>query len=266
MKRSLILGIVLAVFAAAITSAGLLLANGPTDPPKGTADKALKPSEVRKLPDGQLATSLRLPYDHGRFRITDPSGEYHYCVDESGRKRIDQLTRTYTRDAVSGGKEAAEPQAADGLDARMETVAKVDDLKSHDLYALPGFVPEGWNLAHAETLEVAYDDGSHEDTSFYASYDQPGYFYIDVRRFVIPAGCQFEVQDIGRVPDSQHAITLTSLNGQRAVIQHQAPGEKIQATLQVMFIEGDVVTLVESVAMDLDELIKVAESLMKRGS
>lgn len=87
-----------------------------------------------------------------------------------------------------------------------------------------------------------------------------------MRRFVIPADCQFEVQDIGRATESQHAITLTTLQGEPAVIQHQAPGQKIQATLQVMFIEGNVVTLVESVAIDLDDLTKVAQSLMKGGS
>jgi hypothetical protein len=127
-------------------------------------------------------------------------------------------------------------------------------------------MPEGWELAGAETFEIDYDDGSHDDTSFHATYDQPGHFYIDIRRFVIPADCQFEVSDLGRVADSQHATTLTSLRGQPAVIQHQAPGEKIQATLQVMFIEGNVVTLVESVAEDLDQLIKVAESLMTKES
>lgn len=68
MRRSLVLGVVLAVFASAITSAGLLMASGPGDPPKGsTPDKALAPDEVTKLPEGQLATSLKLPYDYGRF-------------------------------------------------------------------------------------------------------------------------------------------------------------------------------------------------------
>jgi hypothetical protein len=263
-RRLLIPGILLAVVASAITSVGVLMASGPSDPPKGsTADKALTPNEVTKLPDGQLATSLKLPYDYGRFRIADPAGQYHYCVDESGRKRADQLTKTYSRDAVSGAQYAPAPQIADG---RVQTVTNVVDLQTNSLYALPSYMPAGWKLANAETFEVTYDDGSHEDTSFYAHYDQPGYFYIDVRRFVIPAGCQFEVQDIGRVPDSQHAITLTTLQGEPAVIQHQAPGQKIQATLQVMFIEGNVVTLVESVAIDLDDLTRVAQSLMKGGS
>jgi hypothetical protein len=266
MKRSLAAGIILAVVASAITSAGLLLADGPTDLERGFADKALKPSEVTKLPDGELATALTLPYDFGRFRITDPSSAYQYCVDESGRKRTDQLTKTYARDGSTGAQGASVSQAADGPEGRMEAVTKLDDLESHDLFALPGFVPKGWDLAYAETFEVGFADGSHEDGGFHASYDQPGHFYIDVRRFAIPAGCHFEVQDIGRVPDSQHAITLTSLQGQPAVIQHQAPGERIQATLQIMFIQGNIVTIVESVAMDLDELTKVAESLAEGGS
>lgn len=264
MRRSLIAGVLLAVLASAVTSVGLLLAQGSSDPEKGTADKALKPAEVTKLPDGETATELKLPYDFGRFRITDPSGEYHYCVDDSGRARTDQVTSIWTREDLAD-LNGPVPRS-EGLEGRTETAARIDDLESHALFALPAWMPDGWSLARVETFEATFNDGTSEDASFYASYDQPGYFYIDVRRFVIPSDCQLEVQDIGRVADSQHAITLTSLNGQPAVIQHQAPGEKIQATLQVMFIEGDVVTLVESVAIDLDDLTKVAQSLMKEGS
>jgi|FLYL01.1.fsa_nt_gi hypothetical protein len=260
MKRRWVLALVIPVLGASVAGGAMLAIGGGQDPPKREARNALRPDEVRKLPEGQSTTALALPYEFGRFRITSPDAPYEYCEDTSGATRVRQVTRFLPR--------PDQPRPADvssGPEGDFVIVDSVDQLKDHALFVQPRYVPKGWTLASAEALTIHWSDGRVEDASLLLNYEQPGHFYLSVRRYTVPDGCMLQVPDVGRVPASQHALTLSDLDGVPAVIQHQAPGEKIQATLKVTFIQDNVVTEVESVAIDLDELISVARSIAKEG-
>lgn len=233
------------------------MGQGGEDAPKGPASKALKPSEVTKLPRGTPVRSLALPHDYGRFRIIPPQTAPEYCTDPRGRSRVKQVTK------VLPPMDTAVPQGTlAGPEGDIVVVRSLDELRGHALFIQPSYMPPGWQLGGAEAFSITWDDGSHQDASFSLYYQQPGHFDIGIRRFVIPADCQLNLVDIGRARGFQHALTLSEIRGVPVVIQHQAPGEKIQATLQVTFIIGDTVTMVEGVAIDLDELLKIADALI----
>ena len=94
------------------------------------------------------------------------------------------------------------------------------------------------------------------------NYTKPGEFYLRITRFSIGPDCQYELIDPSRSPGLQHALTLSAIRGVPVVVQHQQPGEKIQAVLQVNYVANDAVTTVEVVAFDLDELMKIADALI----
>lgn len=257
MKTSLFLALILAAIGASVATSVVILAEGPDDPTKSEASEALRPDQVVKLPAGQSASNApALPYDYGRFRIVSPDADYHYCQDHAGLTRTDQETTVFT-----GGDEGA-TQATSGSH-RIMPVSSLTSLRSNRLFKLPSFMPAGWTPAYAEALSITWSDGTNADTNFSVRYEKPKQFYISVRRFLIPPDCRLEVTDLGRAPASLHAVTLSSIEDVPVVIRHQAPGKKVQAVLQVTFIEGDVVTTVESVASDLDDLINIARSMIK---
>ena len=242
MTKRVVLGILLAVVASTITASTIVVlgqGGGQRDEvPFGPA-KALKPSELTKIPPGTPQADLTLPVDYGRFHIRAPGSGISELVYAPG------LSPPPGVEAVRG-------------DAR--TSDTLDDFRDHDLFIEPLYIPAGWQLTWAHAGTVIWDDGSHIDSEFRLRYDRPDYFYIDIARFLLAPDAQIELLE--HQPSSQHAYTLGEIRGVPVVFQHQAPGERIQAILQVHFVTGDVVTLIESVAIDFDELIKIADALI----
>jgi len=232
MSKRIVLGVLLAVVASAITAGAVVVVRQQGEgrtvvegyiPP----EKALKPGEM-KPPPGTPAASLALPLDYGRFRIL-AEGVSDYIPDSPpppGVKKADHDVRQ-----------------SDSL----------DEFRDHDLFIEPPYIPAGWELigAHAET--VIWDDGSHTDSMFGVAYHRPQYFDIRINRFHIAPEGQVEL----RAPPAggQDALILNEIRGHPAVFLYQGP-------LQVHFVIDSVLTYVEGVAIDFDELIKIADALI----
>ena len=244
MKR-LILGVFLAVVASAITAGAVIVVGqhgGGQEPPEEVyipPVKALKPSELTKIPAGTPVAELTLPMDYGRFHIL-PAGSAPDVYAPSPPR-------------PPGLKRAGED---------MNTSDTLDEFRDHELFIEPPYIPAGWELTWAHAEAVLWDDGSRWDTAFRLQYDRPEYFYIRIARFLIDPDGQVELIGHPAEGNIRFAYTLSEIRGVPVVYQHQAPGERIQALLQVHFVTDNVVTFIESVAIDFDELIKIADALI----
>jgi hypothetical protein len=240
MKR-IALGIFLAVVASAITAGAVAVVGqqgGGEEPPvEGyiPPTKALKPSELTKIPPGTPVAELTLPVDYGPFRIIPQGSAPSFCGL-----------------AAAAGVEKA------GMDVTESDT--LDDFRDHDLFIEPPYIPAGWELTEAHAETVIWDDGSQTDSMFALEYQRPEYFYIGIGRRLTAGDCK--VERVGHTPESQHAYTLGEIRGVPVLFQHQAPGERIQALLQATFVVDNVVTGIETVAIDFDELIKIADALI----
>jgi len=220
---------------------------GGQEPPDETyipAVKALKPGEV-EIPAGTPVADLALPMDYGRFHILPPGNVPSVCG-------------------------LVAPPGLQKAGMNINTSDTLDEFRDHELFIEPPYIPAGWELtwAHAET--VIWDDGSHTDSMFALQYDRPEYFYIRLGRRLMEADCKVELVAHRPEGDIRHAYTLSEMRGVPVVFQHQDPGgQHVQALLQVHFVTDNVVTFIESVAIDFDELIKIADALiaqMQEGS
>jgi hypothetical protein len=231
MTKRLIVGVLLAVVASAITaSVVVVVGQGGRggDEEKVPPIKALE-EWTPKTPPGTVVPDLTSPLDYGRFRIMPPGSVPVPLSIPSPPSGVEQLD----------------------VDVRQsDTLA---ELRDHDLFFDPPYIPAGWELTgvHAET--VIWNDGSRWDTKFALTYQRPGYFYIDIKRFLIAPDSK--VQRVGHTPGSGLAYTLGEIRGVPVLFQHQAP-------LQVFFVTDNVLTFIESVAIDFDELIKIADGLI----
>jgi hypothetical protein len=237
MTKRLIGAVVLAVVASAIT-ASVVVVVGQDDEPREVEvppSEALKPSEITKIPPGTPVADLNLPLDYGRFRILPPGSVPDQC---------------------------GVPQPPDAEQARVdiEESDTLDAFRDHDLFFEPPYIPDGWELTEAHAETVIWDDGSQTGSMLGLSYERPGYFYIRIIRAPRAPTCQIE--RVAHTPESQHAFTLGEIRAVPVVFQHQAAGEPIQALLQVSFVMDNVLTGIESVAIDFDELIKIADGLI----
>jgi hypothetical protein len=199
-------------------------------------EKALKPGELTKIPAGTPVAELALPVDYGPFRIV-----------HQGSVPVPLSI-------------PSPPPGVEQSDMELKQTETLDELRDHDLFIEPPYIPAGWELtwAHAET--VIWSDGARWDTMFSLQYDRPEYFYIRIQRFLI--GADGKVQRVAHTTESGHAYTLGEIRGILVLFQHQAPGEPIQALLQVYFVKDGVLTFIESVAIDFDELIKIADAII----
>jgi hypothetical protein len=233
MTKRLVLGILLAVVASAITASVVVVVGQgrghEPDEVKIPPVNALKPSELTKIPPGTPVADLTLPVDYGPFRIL-PQGSVPVPLSIP-----------------------SPPPGVEQLDVDVRESGSLEDFRDHDLFFEPPYIPAGWELtgAHAET--VIWDDGSRWDTKFALEYQRPGYFYIDIVRFLIAPDSK--VQRVGHTPGSGLAYTLSEIRGVPALFQHQAP-------LQVYFVSDGLLTFIESVAIDFDELIRIADALI----
>lgn len=245
MSKRIVLGILLAVVASAITASAVVVMGqqgGGQEPPEEIyipPEKALKPSELTKIPAGTPVAELAKPVDYGRFHILPPGS--------------------------APGVYAPSPPSPPGLKRAGEeinTSDTLDDLRDHELFIEPPYIPAGWKLTGAQAEAVIWDDGSRWGTAFSLQYDRPEYFGITIARFLIDPDGQVELVAHRAEGKIRFAYTLSQIRGVPVVYQHQAPGERIQALLQVHFVTDNVVTFIEGVAIDFDELIKIADAMI----
>ncbi len=247
MNRGVLLGILVAVIASAVT-AGIVVvvAQQGGEPPTGRS-KALRPSEITKVPAGTPAVGLTEPIDHGPFRIlpagTAPPGPCDLPV------RPD-----LTRERVDIRESPTQQERAEGQGPAL------DEFRDHDLFFEPPYLPAGWELTEVHSRTVIWDDGTGTDSMFYLTFSQPDYFDIQIGRVLLAPGCKVEYVEY--LPEGRHAYTLGEIRGVPVFYQHQAPGEAIQADLWAEFVIDDVATRVSSVAIDFDEIINIADALI----
>jgi hypothetical protein len=248
MNKGVLVGILLAVMASAVT-AGIVVVVAQQDSgePEVGPSKALRPSEITQIPAGTPAVSLTEPIEHGPFRIlpagTAPPGPCDLPVRPDLTKERVDIRESPTQQERAEGQGPA-----------------LDKFRDHDLFFEPPYLPVGWELTEAHVETVIWDDGSRTGSMFYLTFSRPDYFPIQIGRVLLAPGCKVEYVEY--LPEGRHAYTLGEIRGVPVFYQHQAPGEAIQVDLWVEFVIDDVVARVSSVAIDFDELIRIADALI----
>ena len=230
MSKRLILGIVLAVVASAITASVVVVVGQGGGEPQETYIPPIKAVEdwTPKTPPGTPAAALTLPIDYGRFHIvapeTDPGPYVPFPTPLPGVKKADHDVRE-----------------SDSL----------DEFRDHDLFFEPPYIPAGWELTEAHAETVIWSDGSHTDSMFGLAYQRPQYFGIDIKRFLVaPDG---RVRLVAN-PAAEVLYTLGEIRGV-PVLYHRDP-------LQIHFVQGTLLTQIEAPVFDLDQLIEIADGLI----
>lgn len=230
MTKRLILGVLLAVVASAITASVVVVVG---QGGRGGDDEKIPPTKARDewtpytLP-GTPVAGLALPVEYGRFHIVAPE--------------------------TFPGPYAPFPTPLPGVEAVGRDVkesATLDEFRDHDLFFEPPFIPDGWDLTEASAERVIWDDGSAWDSVFALQYDRPEYFYIRIQRFLV--GADGMVRLVAN-PEAEVLYTLSEIRGV-PVVYHRDP-------LQIHFVQGNVLTQIEAPLLDLDELIKIADGLI----
>jgi hypothetical protein len=230
MSKRTVLGVLLAVVASAVTAGVVVVVGqggGQGDEVKIPPVGALKPGEL-KPPAGTPLAGLPLPLDYGRFRIL-AEGVPQYVPDPPP------------------------PPGVKWVRADVTESDSLDEFRDNDLFIDPPYIPAGWELTSAQARTAIWDDGSSTDGTFSLEYERPQYFYIRIERFLIAPEGQVEL--LAPPPGSQDALILNEIRGVPVVFLYQGP-------LQVHFVMDNVVTYVEGVAIDFDELIKIADGLI----
>jgi hypothetical protein len=232
MTKRLILGILLAVMASAITASAVVVVVGQggrhsTDEVKIPPVKAVEEWTPYTLP-GTPVAGLALPLDYGRFRIL-AEGVPDYIPDPPP------------------------PPGVKRADWDIKTSETLDDFRQRGLFIEPPYIPGGWQLSQAHAEGVIWDDGSRTDDEFDLEYDRPEYWPIVIKRFLIAPEGQVEL--LAPPPGSQDALILNEIRGVPVVFAYGG-------VLQVHFVVGNTLTRVEGVAIDFDELIKIADGLI----
>jgi len=237
MSKRIVLGVLLAVVASAITAGAVVVVGQDWREPDGEKIPPIKAVEewTPKVPPGTPVAGLALPVDYGRFHIvapeTDPGPYVRGPTPPPGVKKA-------------------------GHDVKES--ASLDEFRGHDLFIEPPYIPAGWELVgtHAET--VIWSDGSHTDSMFGLAYQRPQYFGIDIKRFLVaPDG---RIRLVAN-PAAEVLYTLGEIRGVPVVYHRDL--------LQIHFVQGNVLTQIEAPVFDLDELIKIADALiaqMQEGS
>jgi hypothetical protein len=233
MSKRIVLGAFLAVVASAITATAVVVVVGQGGEQTVTEsyippEKALKPGEV-EIPPGTPVASLALPMDYGRFRVVPYGSVPDYTPDWPPPSGVQKV----------------------GMD--INTSDTLDSFRDHELFIEPRYIPAGWELTEAHAETVIWDDGSRRDTTFSLQYDQPGYHYIRIKRFQIAPEGQVEL--LAPPAGAQDALILNEIRDIPAVFAYGG-------VLKVHFVIGNVLTRVEGVAIDFDELIKIADAMI----
>jgi hypothetical protein len=228
MSKRLILGVLLAVVASAITASVVVVVgqegrSGEKVPP----NKAVEEWTPYTLP-GTPVAGLALPVDYGRFHFVAPETEL-------------DLQNSFPTPAPGVKKVGHD----------VEDSATLDEFRDHDLFVEPPYIPAGWELtgAHAETIH--WDDGSSWDSAFGLTYERPEYFYIEIKRFLVAPEAKIRLV---ANPQGDVTYTLGEIRGV-PVVYNKDP-------LQVHFVQGSVATHIEAPLLHLDEMIKIADGLI----
>lgn len=264
MNRRLIVAIVLAVLASAVTATVVVVVGqeGDTKPTIGPR-KALSPREIGELPPPPgtpVAADLSEPIDYGPFRILPNSAAppppcgaaIPPGLTQDRVKVVESPTQQELADSGWVGGDQKEPVPF-GL-------ADPDQFRDHDLFFEPPYIPDGWQLTEVHAETVTWSDGSKTGSRYDLTYIKEDYFNIYIGRGLSRPGCK--VARISQTPESRHTFTLGEVRGVPVLFLHQTPGEKIQADLWVEFVIDGVLTRVSSFAIDFDELIMIADSLI----
>jgi hypothetical protein len=228
MSKRLMLGVLLAVLASAITASVVVVVGQ-----EGGGSEKVPPSKAVEefipyaLP-GTPVAGLPLPVDWGRFRFVAPETEL-------------DLVDSFPTPAP-GVKKA-------GHDVR--DAATLDDFRDHGLFVEPPYIPAGWELTEAHAETILWDDGSSWDSAFSLYYTRPEYFGITIaRRLVAPEGkIRLVANPLGDI-----TYTLSDIRGVPVVFSEDP--------LHISFVQGNVVTGIEAPLLHLDELIKIADGLI----
>lgn len=236
MNKRLLGGVILAVLAAAATATGVVVVAQQGQPAIGPS-KALRPSEITKVPPGTPAVGLTEPVEHGPFRVL-PAGA-----------------------APPPPCGVQPPSGAEEERVVVQESAALGDFVYHDLFFVPPYIPDGWELTEIRAETVMWDDGTETGSVLILNFEQEEYFPIQIGRLALAPGCK--VERVEYLPEGSHAYTLGEIRGVPVLYLHQAPDEKIQADLWVEFVSDDVLTRVSSIAIDFDELIRIADNLIQ---
>lgn len=201
---------------------------------KEPPDAATKPEDIHKLPSGTLVSDSNLPIAYGQFQILQTGT----VPDPPPIAVIGTPASVDSWSAATVGQAPSEAQS---------------------LLREPTYMPQGWKLTNVIGQTATYSDGTRQALGVTLNYERSGYFPIRVSRGPI-TDQPFDV--INPSPESKHALTLADVAGVKAVMTHQAPGQQIQAKMQILFIEGDTYTSVWWPAGDFDELERIAGTLI----
>ena len=232
MTKRIVVGVLLAVVASAITASVVVVVgqerHGGGDEEKIPPNKALE-EWTPETPPGTVVPDLTSPLDYGRFRILPP-----------GSVPVPLSIPT-------------PPSGVEQVDVDVRGSDSLHDLRGHDLFIEPPYIPAGWELSGAGAETVIWSNGSQTDSTFSLTYQRPAYFYIDIQRFLIAPDSK--VQRVGERAGSGFGYTLGEIRGVPVLYYHPGP-------LQVLFVTGNVLTFIESATIDFDELIKIADGLI----
>lgn len=230
MTKRLVMGMLLAVVASAITASVVMVVGQERRQPneeKIPPNKAVEEFTPYTLP-GTPVAGLPLPVDYGRFHFVAPE--------------------------MDPGPPAPFPTPLPGVNKVRHDVkesATLDDFREHDLFVDPPYIPPGWELTEAHAETIFWDDGSSWDSAFSLYYTRPEYFSITIRRLLVaPEG---RIRLVAN-PEGDVTYTLGEISGV-PVVYNEDP-------LQIQFVQGNVLTGIEAPLLHLDELIKVADGLI----
>ncbi len=208
-----------------------------TDPEenKSPPGNALRPEQVTTLPSGTPVADLDLPFSLDSIRILPAGSVPNPPADAEPPKAGLKVERV---DLVEGKTEA--------------------ECQAFGLAIAPGYVPNGWSLTGCSENVITWSDGETTEISYAAGFSREGYYPIGISRRLLAPG---EVVDV--VNDSQpFALTITEVRGQDVVVRHQAPGAKVNGPFSITLVVNGVVTDIESAGIDIDELLKIAASVV----
>lgn len=224
-----------ALAAVSITVIALGLGSDPEENKVPPSD-ALSPSAVAEQPpvEGTVVGAITEPLEWGRFRIL-PTG---------GVPAVPDLT------AYNPGHKQKDVTSADS--------ATPDDCASFTLYVAPDPLPEGYALVGCREETIVWDDGTKLTFDYKASYAKQGQFPISLFRGLVHAGQQFELV----AEERPFATTLLTLAGSKGVLDGPEHGAAIQGPFQVSVSSQDTFTQLETTGAPLDELLRMAESVV----
>jgi len=230
MTKRIVVGVLLAVIASAITASVVVVVGQgrrTLDVEKVPANKAVEEFTPYALP-GTPVAGLPLPVDYGRFHFVAPE--------------------------MDPGPPAPFPTPLPGVNNVRHDVkesATLDEFRGHDLFVDPPYIPAGWELTEAHAETIFWDDGTSWDSSFGLYYTRPEYFSITINRLLIaPEG---KIRLVAN-PETKVTYTLGDIRSV-PVVYNEDP-------LQIQFVQGNVLTGIEAPLLHLDQLIKIADGLI----